>query len=326
MSSQHVPLPAPVGQETAGTLVLDRSQTRAALPLDELLAAVRDALVAVSRGDTSAPARATPAESTNGALGAMTGHVPGIGLVAKVVSLFPGATHNSHRGVVEYFDSVEGAPLALLDAQTITALRTAASATVAMQAVARPGNRGIAVLGTGMQASAQLEFLSLIGATDVTIGARNRDNADALVAQHGIGTTASVEDAVRSAETVFCCTSSSEPVVRRSWLAEGAHVSSVGGGYGWELDLATVNSAAVYTEWAGAADEPPPAGAWELQELGPARPTVIGHVLDGHHAGRSSDGELTVFKSTGHAALDVAAAAVAYHMAQAHRIGLRVDL
>ena len=164
-----------------------------------------------------------------------------------------------------------------MDAQSITALRTAASATVAMQAVARPAPRRVAVIGTSMQASAQLQFLTLLGETDVTIGARHRDSAETLSAWHGVESVATVEAAVRCADIVFCCTSSPDPVLRRSWQADGAHVGSVGGGHGWELDAETIHSAALYTEWPGAAGEPncglrpstgtPPAGgAWCVLE------------------------------------------------------------
>jgi ornithine cyclodeaminase len=102
-----------------------------------------------------------------------------------------------------------------------------------------------------------------------------------------------------------------EPVVSRSWFAPGAHVSSVGGSGGHEIDAETVRDGLLFTEWPGAAASPPPAGAHELQGIDPARITLLGAVLDGAHPGRDRREALTVFKSTGHGALDVAAAAVA---------------
>jgi alanine dehydrogenase len=123
-------------------------------------------------------------------------------------------------------------------------------------------------------------------------------------------------------------------VLAASWLAPGTFVGSVGGSQGPELDAETVRAARVFVEWAGAATEPAPAGAHELQGLAPGRATLLGTVLadapGGHSGSGGSDatggdgafgaygghdafgaGGLTVFKSTGHAALDVAAAAVA---------------
>ncbi|NUR91618.1 MAG: ornithine cyclodeaminase family protein, partial [Nonomuraea sp.] len=146
----------------SGVLVLDREQTRAALPPAALAAAVRTALVAISRGDASAPPRIA-ARSAHGLLGAMPGYVPELGLAAKLVSVFSAVTvggHGSHRGIVAYFDEETGRPLAVMDAETITAVRTAATATVAMRALARPGAARIAVIGTGTQARAQLALLA----------------------------------------------------------------------------------------------------------------------------------------------------------------------
>ncbi len=144
----------------------------------------------------------------------------------------------------------------------------------------------------------------------------------------GARVAADVEEAVRGADVVFCCTGATTPVVRREWLGPGVHVSSVGGSRGPELDPETVRDAVLFAEWSGAATEPPPAGAHELQELTPGRPvTLLGSVLDGIQPGRDGDTDaLTVFKSTGHAALDVAAVRVAYDVALEQGWGVHVDL
>ncbi|MGP4098348.1 ornithine cyclodeaminase family protein [Nonomuraea sp. KM90] len=320
----------------SGVLVLDRDQTRAALPADALLAAVRTALVAISRGDASAPPRVA-ARSPHGLLGAMPGYVPQLGLAAKLVTVFSAVTaggHGAHRGIVAYFDEENGRPLAVMDAETITALRTAATATAAMIALARPGARRVAVIGTGTQARAQLGLIAALGSgldpaldsVRPVVGARDRGAAERLVAELPARSATTVEEAVRGADVVFCCTSSREPVVRRSWLGGGAHLSSVGGSDGPEFGDDTLRAASLFVEWRGAVTEPPPAGAWELQGADPADARLIGAVLDGAHPGRRSAEELTLFKSTGHAALDVAAASVAYRVARERGLGFSVDL
>ncbi|MFI6497980.1 ornithine cyclodeaminase family protein [Nonomuraea typhae] len=312
----------------SGVLVLDREQTRAALPPDALATAVRTALVAISRGDASAPPRIA-ARSARGLLGAMPGYVPELGLAAKLVSVFSAAAageHGAHRGIVAYFDEETGRPLAVMDAETVTAVRTAATATVAMRALARPDAARIAVIGTGTQARAQVALVARMESADLVVGARDEAGAHRIVTGLGKGSATGIEAAVRGADVVFCCTSSREPVVSRSWLADGAHLSSVGGSDGPELDDATLRAASLFVEWPGAVSEPPPAGAWELQGTSPADAHLVGAVLDGRLPGRRSAGELTVFKSTGHAALDVAAASVAYRVACERGLGLRVDL
>lgn len=309
-------------------LVLDKEQTRAGLDPLRVLDAVSVALVALSRGEVSAPPRIA-AQAPGGLLGAMPAYVPGIGLAAKLVSVFatPGqAGRSSHRGLVALFDEHDGRVRALLDAEPLTAVRTAASATQSMRALVPQPTR-IAVIGTGVQATAQLAMLAALDATiPVVVGGRDTTRAAELAARHPKAEAATVEAAVRDADVVFCCTGSTEPVFPRDWLRGDAHVSSVGGSHGHELDPAVVAEAALFAEWPGAAAAPPPAGAYELQGVDPRRVTLLGALLDGHHPGRGGRGGLTVFKSTGHGALDVAAAAVVHDWARAHGVGTAVDM
>ena len=320
----HHPARGRRGMSTTGSpvLVLDGADTAAALDLPELLAAVRMALVAISRGTVSAPPRIA-ARAPTGLLGCMPAHVPGLGLAAKLVSVFdaPGAGegHSTHFGLVAVFDEHDGRPLAIMEAGRLTALRTAATATVSLQALA-PQARRIAVVGAGVQARAQLELLAAVApSADVVVGARDPEAARALVAAFPGVRSASIRDAVRDADAVFCCTGASTPVIRRDWLHDRAHVSSVGGSKGPEVDADTVADATVYVEWPGAADQPPPAGSHELQGIGPDRVHLLGTVLEAGSPPERTG--LTLFKSTGHAALDVAAAAVVHRLARERGLG-----
>ena len=313
----------------SGVLVLDRAQTRAALEPSRVMAAVATALVAISRGEVSAPPRIA-AKAPAGLLGAMPAHVPGLGLAAKLVSVFAesGSTGRSaHRGLVALFDEDDGRLLAVMDAEAVTAVRTAAVATHSMLALARPGAARIAVVGSGAQARAQVDLLVALGNTlPLVVGARDAERAAETAARHPRAVADTVEAAVRGADIVFCCTGARSPVVRRSWLAAGAHVSSVGGSAGPELDADTVRDAALFVEWEGAHTSPPPAGAHELQGPVADHGVLLGSVLDGREPGRTDRTGLTVFKSTGHAALDVAAASVVHACARSRGLGTTVDL
>ncbi|WP_328890418.1 ornithine cyclodeaminase family protein [Streptomyces sp. NBC_00316] len=313
----------------SGVLVLDAAQTRASLDPERLAEALTVALVAIARGTASAPPRVA-AQAPAGLLGVMPAHVPGLGLAAKLVSVFadPANTgRSSHRGVVALFDEQDGRPLAVMDAESVTAVRTAATATLAMRALAPPGAARIAVLGTGVQATEQLGLLARQDpTTPVVVGGRDPGRARALAARHPQATADSIEGAVRGSDVVLCCTGAREPVLCRAWLAEGAHVGSVGGSHGPELDPETVRDGSLFVEWTGAVTSPPPAGAHELQGRPPERATMLGTILDGSHPGRRHPGELTVFKSTGHAALDVAAAAVVYASAREQHLGTHLAL
>jgi ornithine cyclodeaminase/alanine dehydrogenase-like protein (mu-crystallin family) len=136
----------------------------------------------------------------------------------------------------------------------------------------------------------------------------------------------SFEAAVAGADVVCCCTDTREPILEAGWLAPGTHVSSVGGTFGPELDPAIVRTGRVFVEWRGAATTPPPAGAHDLQGLDPAVLTEIGEVLAGTRPGRTSRDELTVYKSTGHAVEDAAAAALVYRRALATGAGTTVSI
>ncbi|MEV0736759.1 ornithine cyclodeaminase family protein [Streptomyces sp. NPDC050549] len=317
----------------SGLLVLDRRQTAAALRPDAVLDAVGRALVSVARDEVSVPPRIAALTPT-GLLGAMPGYVPGLGLAAKLVTVTADPRHPGrgfHRGLVALFDEHDGRALALVDGESLTEIRTAAVATRSAMALAvRPGRGRVAVLGTGAQARAQLALLATVWPeTEVTVAGRDPVRAGSAAALcPGARVAAGVEEAVRGADVVFCCTGATAPVVRREWLAPGVHVSSVGGSQGPELDPDTVRDAVLFAEWTGAATAPPPAGAHEFQKLAPGRPvTLLGSVLDGGHPGRGGDTDaLTVFKSTGHAALDVAAVRVAYNAALEQGWGVRVDL
>lgn len=293
--------------------MLGHDEMRAALADGRALTdMVARALVAVARGQASVPPRMA-AFADRGLLGAMPGYVPGVGLGAKLITVFDDPAHpgrSSHQGLVAVFDEHDGHLLAILDAEPLTAARTAASATVALRALARPDARRVVVVGTGTQARAQLELLAGDTRWEVTLAGRDPGRVAALAEQFGATPAASIEAGVRDAEAVLCCTGAREPVLEHAWLAPGTHVGSVGGSQGPELDAATIAAAALFAEWPGAAESAPPAGAHELQGLEPGRVTLIGAVLDGAHPGRRDERELTVFKSTGHAALDIAAAAV----------------
>jgi ornithine cyclodeaminase/alanine dehydrogenase-like protein (mu-crystallin family) len=136
----------------------------------------------------------------------------------------------------------------------------------------------------------------------------------------------SFEAAARGADVVACCTDAREPILRREWLKPGAHVSSVGGTWGPELDAETIAAGRVFVEWRGAATSAPPAGAAELQGLDASTLTEVGEVLAGTKPGRVSPDEITIYKSTGHAVEDAAAARLVYDRAKADGVGVLLQL
>jgi ornithine cyclodeaminase/alanine dehydrogenase-like protein (mu-crystallin family) len=314
----------------AEVLVLSEADVTGLLDADELLPALADAFRALSAGQASVPPRVA-ARNQAGLLGAMPVHLPGVALGAKLVAVFPG-NHGrgvpSHQALIALFDEADGTPLAVMDGTRVTALRTGASAAVAAGVLARPDAAVLAILGAGVQGHSHLEtFGKVRDFAEIRVASRTPAHAAVLAARHPAARpVASFEEAVAGADVVACCTDAREPVLRAAWLAPGVHVSSVGGTFGPELDAGTMRAGRVFVEWRGAATNAPPAGAHELQGLDPDGITEIGEVLNGTRPGRSAADEVTVYKSTGHAVEDAAAARLVYQRARREGAGVTVAM
>ena len=311
----------------APLLLLNAEDVRNLIDLPTLFGALERALRDLSAGNASVPPR-TVARTPAGFLGSMPGYLPGT-LEAKLVAVFPGNHARglpSHQALIALFDEETGAPLCVMDGTVITAVRTGATAAVAARALARDGARSLAILGAGVQGRSHLDaFPRVFDLDEIRVASRDPEHAETLAATHPRArAVASFEEAVRGADLVCCCTDAEEPVLAHAWLAPGAHVSSVG--VGAEVDEATVRASSIFVEWRGAAENPPPTGSAELQGVDPSSIAEIGEVLAGAHPGRRSDGELTLYKSTGHAVEDAAAARQVFDRASAEGVGTAFEL
>ena len=308
-------------------VVLSEDDVRSVLVLEDLAESLKIALIALSEGSVSVPARIA-ARSPSGLLAAMPGYIPGLGLAAKLVSVYP---HNpqvgqpAHQALIAVFDEVTGAPCAVMGATYITAIRTAMTAALVARALARPQGTSLAIIGAGVQGEAHLEaFTHLMALGDIRIASRHLPKAAELAERHtGAVAAPSVREAVDGADLVCCCTDAGEPVLADEWIGPGTHVSSVGSGP--ELPAALLSRAQLFVE-SRAATAPPPAGAVELQGVDPESLIEVGDVLAGRSGGRATAESVTVFKSTGHAAEDVAAAAVVMRLAGAQGAGTTVTM
>ena len=312
-------------------LYLSRDDVERLLDIDAMLGALANALIAFSSGITVVPPRTAVRVPEAGLLGSMPGYIPGVALEVKLVSVFPGNHHRalpSHQGLIALFDEDDGAPLAVMDGTYITAIRTGGTAAVAARALARHDARVLAILGAGVQGASHLEtFPRVRDFAEIRIASRDAEKAAGLASRHARARVAKTfEEAVRGADVVACCTDTREPVVHREWLKAGAHLSSVGGTFGPEIDPGIMSSSRVFVEWRGAATNAPPAGAHELQGMDPDKLTEVGEVLAGTRPGRISEDEITVYKSTGHAVEDAATARLVYDRARAQGVGVSLPL
>ncbi len=334
-------------------LVLGGGDVRRLLAYDECTDAMRGALGALARGQVHQPLRTIvrppgaagmmalmPAYLADGAAAPGT---PAAGEAAyglKAICIFPGnpaAGLDSHQGVVLLSSAQTGEPLAVLNASALTEVRTAAVSAVATGLLARADATELAIIGTGVQARAHL--LAIAAArplTRVRVAGRDQAKARRFAGDMRERVTVPVTacgpaaDAVAGAGIVVTATSSAEPVLRRDWLAPGAHINAVGACVprARELDTETMAAAALFADSRESATSE--SGDYLLAHaegaIGPEHIRAeIGEIITGAAPGRTSDSEITVFESLGLAAEDLAAAALAYRKAAELGVGSWVD-
>jgi ornithine cyclodeaminase len=230
---------------------------------------------------------------------------------------------------------VTGELRAVLDASAITAIRTAAVSAVATRCLARPDAHELAVIGTGVQAASHLEAIPLVRPIRrARIVGRTLAQATAFVERHqrpGLELVAadSAEEAVRGADVVVTATTSPTPVLARAWLVPGAHVNAVGASRPTtcELDAETVAACALFVDRRQSLEAE--AGEW-LDGVRAGRfgadhvRAELGEVLAGMRPGRQHEREITLFRSLGLAAEDLAAGAEL--VAAARRAGVGTEV
>ncbi len=315
-----------------GVLVLGHDDVRALLPMAECIALMRQTLAALARGDGLQPLRAVVRPPglagfmvlMPGAIGRPAATDEPVALGAKVLGIFPGNPalgKDAHQGLVLLLDPGTGELQAILDASAITEIRTAAVSAVATDALARPEASRLTVIGAGVQARAHVAAIASIRQLSaVRIVGRDPDRARSLAAatadELGLPVTAreSPADAVHQADIVVTATSSAQPVLRREWVADGAHINAVGACVptARELDTATVAAARIFVDRRESAH----AEAGDLviaeAEAGLGQEHIVaelGEVLIDAAPGRRDADEITVFESLGLAVEDLTAAA-----------------
>jgi ornithine cyclodeaminase/alanine dehydrogenase-like protein (mu-crystallin family) len=320
--------------------IISSSEVRELLDPVELRAALQAALIAQSQGLANVPPRIA-AVAAKGLLAAMPGYLAdsGDGLLAtKLVAIFPdNVDAPSHQGLIAYFDAATGSPLALMDAEIITEDRTAGTAAIAADLLARSDSRVLTIVGAGAQGKAHGRAFAPLRAWDeIRIVSRTYERAEVMAAAFhadglntiGDGCTivacANIDDAVRGADVVAMCTHANHRVIDPRLVGDGVHVSSVGSLA--ELPSELVGVGPLVVDHLGAVTTAPPAGALEIQDVDPTSVVELGALIAGESEGRMSDKDITVYKSTGHAVQDIAAAKLVYDKALAAGVGIVVNL
>ena len=279
----------------------------ALLTYEELIPAMARALTDYSAGRVVQPLRSTiPVAQHGGFLFVMPAYAEGSrALGAKLVTFFPKNTGiDTHFATIQLFKPETGEPFATLDGSLITEMRTAAVSAVATRALARSDSRVLAILGAGVQARSHLAALRQVRDFH-EVRVWSPKSAGAFARAHGVVASPTAEACVKGADVIVVATTSSTPVLSSAWVADGAHVNSVGAARpDWrELDDAFVKRATVFVDSrdGGMAESGDVMAAGRVD-------AEVGEVLLGRHRGRTSPAEVTWFKSLGMAVEDVVAA------------------
>ncbi len=311
------------------TLVLDSETVFATLNMPACIDLMAATQVAISRGEIELPLRSMLQVADGGGyFGVMPGEIGSAGVFgAKLVTLFPA---NPDRGIpavqghILLFDRADGAPLALVEASSVTALRTAAASAAATRVLAREDAATLAVLGCGVLAETHLEaMLAVRPVRDVRIWGRNIDKATAFAQSHAdedgavVRAVADAAEAVAGADLVCTVTGSHTPILEGDWLSPGAHVNLVGAHNPAtrEADGRVLERGRVYTEITEFALAEAGDLLLAIEEGHFARTDIVGEIgqaIDGQVPGRLSESEITVYKSLGNTAQDLTAAHYVY--------------
>jgi ornithine cyclodeaminase len=323
--------------------VISGQELRELLPYGECVAAVEGAMRGVSAGRVLMPLRqfmALPASGNKLAwMPGYLGEPECFGI--KLLSLFPGNPKvglSSHVGLYVLYESAHGRPVAIMEASALTAIRTASASVVATRALARKDARTLAIVGTGEEARSHVAAFQAVRPFDRVVVWGRRDEAAQGLADYAraagctrVDVVPTVAAAAAEADVICTVTGSPTAILRGREVRKGTHLCLVGASIptSREVDDDLVAMSRYFVDYRGSAM----AQAGELLDaIKVGRITAdhvlgeIGDVLDGKVPGRTSDDDVTVYKSLGVAAQDLVSALVVYRRALERGLGTRATL
>lgn len=303
--------------------VLDGPTIEALAPAEDAIAWMREAMSLVSDGATVMPLRQVYAYGEDvGALGVMQGYAGGAlaSVGVKLIGFPPPQRRrgSSHQGLMILYDADGLAPVALLDAGVVTAARTAAMTALATDMLARSDVSTLAILGAGEQARAHLATVPRVRAFQrVRVWARDARKAEDLLdswrAPEGceVEVARSAAAATCDADVICTVTSAKDPILSAADVSLGAHVNLVGSSSraAREVEGAFLALGPVFVDSLDSAAAQASEFNSERAAGVPIAPLIqgeIGAVVDGRIAGRRSQDEVTIYKSLGVVAQDIA--------------------
>ena len=300
---------------------VDKKEIEEALDFNELVTELKDAF----RADFTVPMRhhhdyANPTEGADSTLLLMPAWEAGQDLGVKLVTVSPNNGKYdlpAIQGIYILFDAHKGTPNALLEAKTLTVKRTAAASALASSFLSRKDSTSLLMLGTGALSPELIQaHCAVRNLETVYIWGRSPEKAQAVKDQLSINAEIKVIedyiDVISEVDIISSATLSPKPLVFGNLIKEGQHVDLVGA-YKKDMreaDDALVNKASIFVDTMAG-----------IRESGDIKIPLDNELIteedlqadlfklcrDGHE-GRTSEKEITMFKSVGHALEDLAAA------------------
>ena len=312
----------------ASLAIVNGRALRDLINLDAAILLVRQAMRELSAGHIDAPERWTMPASEHGVLALMPGAMPGRNRFGiKVLSLFEamvgGMDLPGHQGLMLLFDAENGRPLSVIDADSLTGLRTAAASAVATDLLARGDSTTLAMIGCGEQARWHVRALRRVRPIhELRVWGRSSINTHAFAVDmeaEGVRVTVypTPRETIEGADIVCTVTRSDEPLIFGDWLSPGQHLNLVGSSTNKsrEVDEVAVARGRFIVD----------SRSHALSQGGELRAAIaagvvspdyihaeIGEVLSGEMPGREDPEMITIYKSLGHVAQDLAVA-IAVH-------------
>lgn len=241
------------------------------------------------------------------------------------------------RFTILLYDMQTGALLSIIAARWLGALRTGATAAVATKYMARPGGARLCVVGAGEQGETQaLNLAALMKPARIVAADQSAAALETFASRLGetglsVDVTTDSEQAVRESDVICLSTTSRVPIIKAAWVRPGTHINAIGANVAnrREVEVELLRSSRIVVEYREqalqeAGDLVVPIKAGEIS------PDIIaaelGEVLTGAKPGRTSEDEITLFKSIGVAIEDVAVAALAYEKAAGQGAGTVVEM
>lgn len=304
--------------------VITAEQVMQTLDMRQCIDLMKSALISLSRGDARQIVRPVLPLYDRNVLGMMPAfdaarNVAGV----KILSVFPGNYAKnipSHQGQVIVFETVTGNVKAIVDADSLTGIRTAAVSAVATDVLARPDASRLAILGAGLQGRRHLEAMMLVRElTEVTVWDIRPEAAaryaEEMSAKTGLPVRVcdSAHEACQDADIICTVTPAKEPILFAADVKKGAHINAIGACTPDARELSSDLMAAgrLFVDWKPATVVE--AGDYVLAVkdgllteehiLG-----EVGQVLAGDIEGRISPDDITIFEGLGQAVQDLAAA------------------